>query len=84
VHEVARAYDVLSGMWDGQSQRSTLQFYIGRCRFNVLNASGSGCCLAPRLNAYLPKRTIDAAIGKAVQRLQYSRATKEQTSVDMH
>ena len=44
------------------------------------DASGSGYCLVMRLNAYLPKRTIDAAIGEAVQRFQYSRATEMQTS----
>ncbi len=44
------------------------------------DASGSGCCLVPTLNAYLPKTSIDAAIGEAVPRLQYSRATEKQTS----
>ena len=44
------------------------------------DASGSGSCLVPTLNAYLPKTSIDAAIGEAVPRLQYSRATKKQTS----
>ena len=44
------------------------------------DASGSGYYLVMRLNAYLPKRTIAAAIGEAVQRLQYSRTTEMQTS----
>ena len=42
-------------------------------------ASGSGYYLVMRLNAYLPKRTINAAIGETVQRFQYSRATEMQT-----
>ena len=44
------------------------------------DASGSGHCRVLRLNTYLPKRTINAAIIEAVQRLQYSRVTEKQTS----
>ena len=48
--------------------------------FNMSDASGSGRCLVPTLSAYPPKTSIDAAIGEAVPRLQYGRATEKQTS----
>ena len=66
IEHLARPYDVAirNVGWLITAQHSSI--ICSNYLFNMSDASGSGRCLVPRLNAYLRKTSINAAIGEAV------------------